>query len=145
MTPIAAKPTLLPWAGLRPPQKLRIRTDAHQKSTVYLTSSLPLSRILDPRPFPRHGEYLVHYGSDRSSAEQGATVFANQRDQHCALADAPRGEGISLGQGLWGGYRCRSEDLSPRPIRGLVDGHTRTGILLLLWQRSPRREVRRHR
>src|SRR6267154_6350561 len=115
MTPIAAKPTLLPWAGLRPPQKLRIRTDAHQKSTVYHTSSLPLSRILDPRPFPRHGEYLVHYGSDRSFQQYLPTSEIN-----IALADAPRGEGISLGQGLWGGYRCRSEDLSPRPIPNAV-------------------------
>src|SRR5450631_2017175 len=92
MTPMAAKPTLLPWG--RPPAASK--ANAHQKSTAYLTSSLPLSRILDPRPFPRHGEYLVHYGSDRPSAEQGPTVFANQRDQHCALADAPRGEGTSL-------------------------------------------------
>ena len=35
-------------------------------------------------------------------AEQGPTVFANQRDHHCALADAPRGEGVSLGQAFLG-------------------------------------------
>ncbi len=51
MTPIAAKPTIASVGrGLRPPQKLGIRTDAHQKSTVYRASPLPLSRIFDPRP-----------------------------------------------------------------------------------------------
>jgi len=54
-------------------------------------------------------------------AEQGPTVFANQRDHHCALADAPRGESVSLGQAFLGrlpmSFRRFVFPSDPRPSR----------------------------